>query len=272
MLIDEILSKVGTGPKSYYSFETFILNLLKFHLNSQDKILTLNDNYRTPGDAIAEDGFDDIIGRTVIEVKLNLDRIPPRIFIEQLFGRLNRIEILPDFKNILIINGRPISEKTRDKIITELAIFSPNIKIILWGPEELNKIVAKHRKEANKIANNLFSLRLENVVSKELRNWEEEREERVEVLIESYKKRQFSTFLGAGVSSSAGMPDWNTLLNSLFVSYLTNEFTNTETISDVDIKQIVQRLNDVDAPSALMAARYLRKGLTKSVLGNYIWY
>jgi len=264
MLIDDILSKfIGTGPRSYYSFETFILNLLKFHLESQNKVLAINDNHRIPGDAIADDGFDDIVGKTIIEIKLNLDRIPPRIFIEEFFTKLNRAEIIPDIKNLLIINGRPISERTQTRLISELSNLSPQIKIIIWGPEELNTIVARHRKEANRIANNLFSLRLENVVSREVRNWEEEREERISLLIESYKKRQFSTFLGAGVSSSAGMPDWNTLLNSLFVSYLTKEFNSTETISDNDIKQIVYRLNDVDEPSALMAARYLRKGLTK---------
>ena len=70
-------------------------------------------------------------------------------------------------------------------------------------------------------------------------------------------------FLGAGVSSSAGMPDWNTLLNSLFVSYLTKEFNQQTNISDDDIKQIVERLNTIDEPSALMAARYLRKGLSR---------
>jgi len=264
MLIDDILSKfIGNSPRNYYSFETFILNLLKHHLDSQNKPFTISDNPRMPGDAVAENGFDDIEGKTIIEIKLNLDRVPPRMFVEQFVSRLHRQEIIPDYTNILIINGKPISERTRERIISELSIFSPQIKIILWGPEELNKIVSKHRKEANKIANNLFSLRLENVVSKEIRNWEEEREERIELLIEAYKKRQFSTFLGAGVSSSAGMPDWNTLLNSLFVSYLTNEFNHTETISDEDIKQIVFRLNDVDEPSALMAARYLRKGLTK---------
>lgn len=264
MLIDQILSKfVGTGPRSYYSFETFILNLLKYHLESQNKSLTISDNHRLPGDAIAEEGFDEFEGRTIIEVKLNLDRMPPKMFIDQFIGRLHRHEIVSDYKNILIINGKPISDKTRNRLLNELALIGPQFQITLWGPEELNKIVAKHRKEANKIANNLFSLRLENVVSREVRDWKEVRDERIDLLIEAYKKRQFSTFLGAGVSSSAGMPDWNTLLNSLFVSYLTNEFNNTETISDEDIKQIVLRLNDVDEPSALMAARYLRKGLTK---------
>lgn len=61
------------------------------------------------------------------------------------------------------------------------------------------------------------------------------------------------------------MPDWNTLLNSLFVSYLTKEFNDNSNISDIDIKQIVARLNEIDEPSALMAARYLRKGLSKEI-------
>lgn len=272
MLIDEILSKfTGNSPRNYYSFETFILNLLKYHLNSLDKPFAISDNPRILGDAVAEDGFDEIEGKTIIEIKLNLDRIPPRMFVEQFIGRFYRKEIISDFKNILIVNGQPISERTRDRILSEFSILSPPVKIILWGPDELNKIVSKHRKEANRIANNLFSLRLENVVTKEIGNWENEREERIELLIEAYKKRQFSTFLGAGVSSSAGMPDWNTLLNSLFVSYLTNEFSNAETVSDDDIKQIVHRLNDVDEPSALMAARYLRKGLTKESLGDELF-
>jgi len=58
------------------------------------------------------------------------------------------------------------------------------------------------------------------------------------------------------------MPDWNTLLNSLFVSYLAKEFNEQNTITSDDIKQIVERLNQIDEPSALMSARYLRKGLS----------
>jgi len=122
---------------------------------------------------------------------------------------------------------------------------------------------ASIKKHATTIASNLFSLRLETAVSKETGDWEKEREERIGLLIDFYERGQFALFLGAGVSSSAGMPDWNTLLNSLFVSYLTKEFTTNTNISDEDIKQIVIRLNEIDEPSALMAARYLRKGLSK---------
>ncbi|WP_342327615.1 SIR2 family protein [Pedobacter sp. FW305-3-2-15-E-R2A2] len=264
MLIDEILSKfIDSGPRSYYSFETFILNLLKIHIEGLGKKFTISNNIRIPGDAIADEGFDDFKGRTLIDVKLNLDRISPKIFIEQFQNRLNRWEILPEIKNILIINGRPISGKSKTIILNELQVLAGDLQITLWEPEDINRIVSKHRKEANKIASNLFSLRLESAVKKDNRNWKEERDEKIEQLKEFYERGQFSMFLGAGVSSSAGMPDWNTLLNSLFVSYLSNEFTDSESISDDDIKQIVSRLNEVDEPSALMAARYLRKGLSK---------
>jgi len=272
MLIDEILSKfIGTGPRSYYSFETFVLNLLKVHLEAQNKPLSISNSFRIPGDAIADDGFDEYIGKTLIDIKLNLDRIPPRAFFDQFYQKLNRWESLQDIRNVIIINGRPIPDKTKFILFKEIQAIFGNIKIFLWEPEDINKIVSKHRKEANKIANNLFSLRLEKAVKKDNRNWKEEREERIEQLKEIYERAQFSMFLGAGVSSSAGMPDWNTLLNSLFVSYLSNEFTDSENMSDEDIKQIVNRLNNVDEPSALMAARYLRKGLSKDITEHKIF-
>ena len=100
-------------------------------------------------------------------------------------------------------------------------------------------------------------------ISKPVRDWKQERDEIIDNLRKYYQKGQFSLFLGAGVSSSAGMPDWNTLLNSLFVTYLTQEFGGDVAIGDRDIGELVKRLNKIDEPSALMAARYLRKGLSK---------
>lgn len=264
MLIDEILNSFETsGPRGHYQFETFILNLLKFHVESQGKKLSLTENSRAIGDALVENGFDEFIGKTLIEIKSNLGRIPSRILFEQLIFRLARQEEISDLKNILLINSRQISPMAKRRIIEEFNNVNPSLNVEIWGPEELNKIVSKHRKQTTIIANNLFSLRLENAVSKITIDWEKERDARLKELIYSYERGQFAFFLGAGVSSSAGMPDWNTLLNSLFVSYLAKEFTEHSTITLDDIKEIVQRLNQVDEPSALMSARYLRKGFSK---------
>ncbi len=102
-------------------------------------------------------------------------------------------------------------------------------------------------------------------MNKNTKDWKEERKQLIIKLKEHYLNGQFSLFLGAGVSSSAGMPDWNTLLNSLFVTYLTKEFDENKNSSDKDISELVDRLNYIDEPSALMAARYLRKGLTSGI-------
>ena len=49
---------------------------------------------------------------------------------------------------------------------------------------------------------------------------------------------------------------------------MTNEFDHEEKINDFNITQIVTRLNEIDEPSALMAARYLRKGLDNSGIAS----
>ena len=264
MLLDEILSKFeGGGQKSFYSFETFILNLLKYHIEQQDKRFSVIENERGFGDAYAESGFDNFSGKTLIEIKYRLDRMPSRMLIDQLLYTLTKNERIHEFGNLIIINFKQVPQHYIKKITDEISSLNTKLRVFIWGPDEIGKIVNKHKKQATVIANSLFSLRLENAVTKENVDWEKEREERIEILNEVYERGQFSLFLGAGVSSSAGMPDWNTLLNSLFVSYLTKEFNDNTSVSDDDINQIVTRLNEIDEPSALMAARYLRKGLSK---------
>ncbi len=263
MTIEDIFLKFNTGDSSdYYSFETFIFNLLKFHIEQQGKMFSVIENPRGNSDIYAEEGFDSFMGPTFIDIKYNLHNIPVRIMIRQYINKFIRLE-MPIFSNFLIISLRAIPEITISRIIDELLSINPELKVTIWGPKEISRLVNKHKAKSVEIANNLFSLRLENVVTKEAGDWEKERDEKIDLLKESYERSQFSMFLGAGVSSSAGMPDWNTLLNSLFVSYLTQELNQQTNISDEDIKQIVKRLNTIDEPSALMAARYLRKGLSK---------
>lgn len=264
MIIDDIISGIDEGgPKSYYSFETFIQHLFKHHIESQEKRFLISNEPSMFGDAIAPDGFDSFEGATVIEIKFNLATGSIRRFLDKLSNQFLNEYIEHKFSNLLVISAKPIPEKVIDRFHEELSRNNLPFKVTFWGPSELNKIVAKNRKIVNKIANNLFALRLSSAISKPIRDWKQEREEIIDNLKLCYKKGQFSLFLGAGISSSAGMPDWNTLLNSLFVTYLTQEFDGDTAIGEQDIGELVQRLNSIDEPSALMAARYLRKGLSK---------
>lgn len=230
----------------------------------QGKKLLTKIERQYPGDGLAPDGFDEFSGPTLIEIKFNLSKQPRKMFLDKLLRQLSRDHLDINISNIIIISAKPIPEKISHRILDDIDRFQFPCNVYLWGPEEINKIASKHRSKVNEIVNNLFSLRLESAVNKPVKDWKTEREDVVESLKECYRKGQFSLFLGAGVSSSAGMPDWNTLLNSLFVTYLTQEFDSDGEILDDDISQLVMRLNTVDEPSALMAARYLRKGLTKS--------
>lgn len=260
MLIDDLLSKIQLdGPRSYYTFETFILNLFKIHLEKEGK--PFDSRQRRIGfDAFAPEGIEELSGPTQIEIKFNLDRFPITRFIDKMI-HLSMTPEIEDFKNLLIVTPTPISKRSEHRLLDKMDRESFPVNIVIWGPEQINKIVAKNRADANRIANNLFSLRIESAVIQTSKDWRKEREAKIELLKKMYSKGQFSFFLGAGVSSSAGMPDWNTLLNSLFVTYLTNEFDDGTKVNDSDINQIVDRLNEIDEPSALMAARYLRKGL-----------
>ncbi|WP_404465702.1 SIR2 family protein [Vreelandella aquamarina] len=265
MLIDDIISMIDeSGPRSYYSFETFVLNLLKFHLEKQSKSFVDTTKSEIVGDCLAPYGFDEYEGSTLIEVKYNFSRVLSKKIFKEFLFKLAAGAWESNIRNLIIIFAKEVPEHIRLATITDIESIGLPVKVDIWGPQRINKIVSQHRSKAKEIADNLFSLRLETAVGKPNLDWKAERESVLELLRESYSKGQFSLFLGAGVSSSAGMPDWTTLLNSLFVTYLTKEFNSDRKIKDNDISQLVSRLNNVDEPSALMAARYLRKGLVKN--------
>lgn len=269
MIIDDIVAKIDEGgPSSYYSFEIFILNLLKHHLALQNKPLVISEGQDYLGDALAPEGIDNFEGPVVFEIKFNLERGRKK-FQETFLSRFmtqhknNYSEVGP--KNLIVISAKPLSKEFRSSMPVAVAVSANDyFRITYWGPEDINKIVSQHRAKTAEIVNNLFSLRIEAAVTKTASSWSTERGGVIAKLKESYNRGQFTLFLGAGVSSSAGMPSWDNLLNSLFVAYLTREFDKDKAIDGSDINELVGRLNKVSESSALMGARYLRKGLVGS--------
>ena len=268
MIIDDIVAKIDEGgPSSYFSFEIFILNLLKHHLLLQNKSLIISEGQDFLGDALAPDGFDNFEGPVIFEIKFNLERSMKGFqdtFLSRFVGpiKTNYFETKP--KNLIVISAKPLSKKFRSMMPVAVGATNDYSRITYWGPEDINKIVSQHRAKTSEIVNNLFSLRIEAAVTKTASSWSTERAGIIAKLKESYDRGQFTLFLGAGVSSSAGMPSWDNLLNSLFVAYLTREFDKDKAVDGSDINELVGRLNKVSESSALMGARYLRKGLVGS--------
>ena len=75
MLIDDLLKKIdlSDGHRGYYTFETFILNLLKVHLEKTNKPF-LSQPRRIGFDAYAPEGIEDINEATQIEIKFNFSK------------------------------------------------------------------------------------------------------------------------------------------------------------------------------------------------------
>jgi len=252
------------GPRSQYYFETFINNLFKRHLQKKNKKYNILNEKFISFDAEAPDGIEKISGKTFIEIKFSVNRVPPAMFLDRILRSVDFESFNPQSDNILIISALPINEKWMSLFNDNISMRGKSINFYFWGPEEINVIISKNEKIASEIIDNLFSLRIEAAISESTKDWKEERENIIIKIKELYNRGQFSLFLGAGLSSSAGMPDWNTLLNSLFVTYLTKEFNGDIKVTDDDIKIIVNRLNSINEPSALIAARYLRKGISSS--------
>jgi hypothetical protein len=251
--LEEKLASYGTG--GYYLIESFLIKLLQAEarFREQEFIHSSGSNMAT-FDAFAPIGFGDIPGPVSIEIVRTLSQ--------------NRvIKEANHYSNV-------VKEVNSSLLIISLTKFSDNIlpfiskyfpvaaSVHVWGPNEIQLLIDRHPETAAKLAENLFSNRFQVALESNADDWQKQRDGVVNAIRDQYKSGRFSMFLGAGVSSSAGLPDWDTLLNSLFVSMLTEGAPNTKHTDAEQISSIVKRLRQIDGPSALMLARYIRKGIT----------
>lgn len=253
------------GSRGYHSLVAFILDILRFRAHKEGKPFVTERIEKSYFDAFASEGLLGIEGPVLIEIKVNASINVMRRY----FSSSNLEQELKGYRNkgatLLIISAAAIRSETLEYINKNIAPLYPWLKIVFWGRERVSEIVNLDNKYASLTSKKLFSIRIKNALSQNKNEWKDKREYILSELKSFYHKGQFSLFLGAGVSSSAGMPDWDTLLNSLFVSYLSIELESSPTWSEDEIKELVERLSHFDERSALVSARYLRKGFLKSV-------
>lgn len=263
-LLEEKLSNYGSG--GYYLIESFIIKVLQAEAkNRGQNLIYQSGNNIAAYDAIAPDGFAEILGPVAIEIVRSFN---PQIIKRELDRHLN---LSPDGASSLLL----ISIGTYPTNIKEFIEKNfPSVKnIFFWGQNELQELINRHPNVSADVADNLFTNRFRIALEVTDEDWKEQRKNVVAATRESYMSGRFSMLLGAGVSSSAGLPDWDTLLNSLFVSMLTEDGVGGKNADSDQISSIVKRLRQIDGPSALMLARYIRKGISadsQSEQGKFI--
>lgn len=251
--IEERLADYGSG--GYYLLESFLLQLLKLEADSQHKPLQLEERRsHSRYDAFAPNGISDVPGPLAIEI---VQVLSPRRFESEFVRQDSRNS--SDIEKLLIICFREMAKNSK---ILQIMKARSEGRIFFWGKEDVQALLDKHREAATALSKNMFSIRFQRAISNSPENWKEKRKELLVDVCDHYHSGRFSMFLGAGVSSSAGLPAWDTLLNSLFVSMLTEGGGTNKKIDNEQVSSIVKRIRQVDGPSALMLARYIRRGLS----------
>lgn len=249
--LEERLTAYGSG--GYYLLETFLVKLLTLEANSHGQTIIVPEEKFAVMDAFAPNGIGDLTRPLEIEVTYALTSEKLKKIINIFSKRREGSD-----HNVLII--APKHSKNKPKLLSPDLEFLP-FPIHIWGSEKIQELLDKHKSAVENLLENLFSIRFKMAVSRDAKHWKEEREAVIRAVAEQYKSGRFSLMLGAGVSSSAGLPDWDTLLNSLFVSMLADERLGEGESNTEQVALIVQRMRSVDGPSALMLARYVRKGI-----------
>lgn len=242
------------GPGGYYLLETFILELLRLDAESQGQTIVTGDKSpHSRMDAFAPKGVGSIKQPLSIEIIHVLS--PKRLdSIVNLFLRYKKTED----EGLLIISLRNMAKDS----LTDSARSRIGKNLYIWEESDLQPLISRHRVEVDRLQKGLFSARIKMAVSRSHDEWKEKRDEVISDVAERYRLGRFSLLLGAGVSSSAGLPDWDTLLNSLFVSMLTNDELNEGRSDEEAVSSIVKRLRQLEAQSTLSLARYIRRGLS----------
>jgi len=91
--------------------------------------------------------------------------------------------------------------------------------------------------------------------------WKEKNERYINELKKSYYMNGLVLFLGAGVSLSAGMPDWETLISKLIVDMIDEELSKGLDVFDDEIQIMSSELKKIHGFSPLLEARYVRASL-----------
>ncbi|MFW2270041.1 SIR2 family protein [Burkholderia orbicola] len=246
---------VDYGPSGYYLLESFLLELLRIEAASHGQSVVTDDRRsHSRADAYAPNGIGSIAGPLAIEIVQVLS--PKKLEAEIYRHKVSKDE---GSEGLLIVSIREMAKESR---FFQALVHDSGDRFYIWGKDEIQGLMDKHQNIVSELTKKLFSLHFTRAISNNPENWLGKRAEIIGEVAQYYRSGRFSMFLGAGVSSSAGLPDWNTLLNSLFVSMLTEGGFAQKGGDDEQNSSIVRRMREVDGPSALLLARYIRKGLS----------
>lgn len=206
-------------------FESKVLFVLKeLAIRENNELLTDRKTFVEYGsfDAFLPKGIIDIDGPTLLEIKYFEHTVSFKRYLNYgVFNTLIQYVGKGDVRNFLFITNLTISNKEQIKIKNDFQKMFESKKLYIWDIIYLNKITENYP-EIGLIYKNksdkLLTSAIETYIKKPLIKEKKENFERS--LISSYRSGSLILVLGAGISSSYGLPEWDELVSIMLETLL----------------------------------------------------
>lgn len=164
---------------------------------------------------------------------------------------------------LVIVANTPFDDDAR-QAIARLTEPLDGLRVVLWGPAELQHCVEQAGEQARRLLANAESVEIASAIRNATRGddsgWRDDRNAILLQLHQAWREENLCLFVGAGVSVGAGVPTWASLLGSLFGTWIDRMAPqlagNEQLRSDA-----AARLLQIQDNSPLMTARHIRSGL-----------
>jgi SIR2-like domain len=209
-------------------------------------------------------GLEDIPGPTVIEMKRSMGQEFARRLREIFLWLLPAIPVF-GFKSLLLIVGETLQESDRERILRLLKRTLSGVTVRIWDVQDLQVRAQAHANALSAVLPKVPSIAMGDMVSRSAEasvdQWKTDRVKHIEELRRAYRANDLILVLGAGVSMSAGIPDWNTLVSGLLILMIKENLPPKLESTDAERLAIASRLRELQGTTPLLEARYIRSGL-----------
>lgn len=231
-------------------FEALALGLLRAESLSTGRQLLIGPEAgitHQQFDAVATAGYDDLPGPTAIEIKYraNLESI------NRILQRLEKSKC--EYGSVLIVlDGNSREVKRYQRYIDDRMM----VPVKILGRDDIQALAKKHPAVALSQDSRYLYAALGSFEAKDVSQFTQQH---ISALKSAFKEDQLVLFLGAGVSLSAKLPDWPTLLNRLTLDLLkthpdlANDLTNSS--------ELLEYFREEAPASPLIVARFLRDSI-----------
>jgi hypothetical protein len=233
--------------KRAYEFERYVISLLRAQANEEGKTLLSSNEISKElsfADAIAPLGLFNLPGPVIIEIKI---RYSERVL--EFFKRIRKYVSEPA-NFILIFEEGGIPHNRIENLFRQNF---PGQTILIWGKKDLARL-AEQYPDAALPFNSEY---LEPAIDRFKRRDEKKLlDQHITSLRTAYNSDRLALFLGAGISKSAGFPDWNELVKR--ISLILFDESSSPPLSDVEKGNVYKYFQSESPSSPIIVTRLLQ--------------